>query len=731
MRRDKEIEVIRRQLTELNKTQQHIQEQINRLSSRIGELEGGEKAEAPHTETPPPAEIKKSPGPKRKTIDWESYIGGNLINKVGIIALIVGVAIFLKHAIEHNLFSPVFRIVSGYAAGLCLLLTALKFFKKHRHYSAVVFSGGIAILYFTTFAAYAYYGYFNQTLALLFLILLTFGAVAAAFKYNAQVVGIYGLVGAYAAPFIVGSGQESYMLLFSYMTVINAGALVIAFIKYWRGLNLASFVFSWIIYLFWYYFIDSSADPVQASLFLTIFFTIFYCANLAYKLQNDRPLAWRDVVLLLLNSFIFYGVGYSILTDWGKDEFKGLFTLINAAVHFLALILIDRRNVDKAVVRFVAGLALTFLTIAVPVQLNGAWVTLLWAGEAVFLIRIGRSGKGFFYEKLGYALSLLSLGSLVVSWLSNYHVFPGIDDKPVATLMNVYFLTSLWCIAAFSFIVYQMRTNRYPESMYKEKPLIANWEKLMPVLLISLIYFTFFVEIINYWNQKSAIQAPQAAAMTAYNQLSLIIYTLLFFTTCVYLSRRYFSSGRLSKNIAVAGVIVFAIALLGGVTALDQLQRAKIDIIDGPRFFVLRYLFYLSLVAAFYAYNRRQLSGHIKWITESGGLIMFHFSILTLLSVEAAYWTLRITALAGLLQKIIVSILWTIYAVFLIAYGFRKKERALRIFAFIIIGAAVAKILLLDLHAIPAFAKVVVMVALGMLLLLASYFYQRFLKPDR
>ena len=57
----------------------------------------------------------------------ESFIGENLISKIGIIVLVLGVAIGVKYVIDHNLISPALRIALGYLLGISLLGFAIRF----------------------------------------------------------------------------------------------------------------------------------------------------------------------------------------------------------------------------------------------------------------------------------------------------------------------------------------------------------------------------------------------------------------------------------------------------------------------------------------------------------------------------------------------------------------------------------------------------------------------------
>ena len=153
------------------------------------------------------AESIEMPKPISENADlnkkWEKFIGENLISKIGIIILILGVAIGAKFAIDHDLISPLTRIILGYVLGFGLLGFAFKLKEKYQQFSAVLLSGSMAINYFLTYAAYSLYDLFPQEVAFLLMLIFTIFTVLAALTYNMQVIAHIGLVGAYAVPFLL------------------------------------------------------------------------------------------------------------------------------------------------------------------------------------------------------------------------------------------------------------------------------------------------------------------------------------------------------------------------------------------------------------------------------------------------------------------------------------------------------------------------------------------------
>ncbi len=298
-----------------------------------------------------------------KKADLEKFIGENLINKIGIVITVLGVAIGAKYAIEHQLISPLTRIISGYLMGLSLLVFAIWLKKKYENFSSVLLSGSMAIMYFITYSAFSFYELIPQLFAFFLMIIITAFTVMAAINYNRQVIAHIGLVGAYAIPFLLGGGSDNVKILFSYTAIINIGVLVVAVRKYWKPLYYSSFIITWMMYLLWFFLKYRSTEHVMlASAILSIFFVTFYVILLAYKLIKREKFDFSDILLLLTNSFIFYGVGYSIIMkDSSASHMAGLFTIGNALIHLIASLYIYRQKLaDRNLFYLVSGLALIF-----------------------------------------------------------------------------------------------------------------------------------------------------------------------------------------------------------------------------------------------------------------------------------------------------------------------------------------------------------------------------------
>lgn len=356
----------------------------------------------------------------RDNFDWEKFIGENLIMKLGILIVLIGVAIGGKYALEHQLLSPTMRIIIGTLFGAALQGVAIKLKKEYKKLSAVLASGAMATLYFMTYFAYDFYGLIPMPVAFVLMTLITVATVWQACTYDMEVIAIIGLVAAYVIPFMLSTGEGSPWALFSYISIINAGVMFISVKRYWRILFVSAYVSSWFIYGVVYRTLDfpETSDAVKLLLFLFINFVIFYVTFLAYKVKHKMIFQNFDIVYLLSNSFMFFGLGYNVMfNNETLASYVAWFSFANALIHgIVAFILIKKNMVDKSVYRLITGLAISFVTIAIMVWATGHWLTMFWMLEGTVLFTVSRISKRPFYEKMSYPVFFLALISLIIDW---------------------------------------------------------------------------------------------------------------------------------------------------------------------------------------------------------------------------------------------------------------------------------------------------------------------------
>ncbi|MBI5726414.1 MAG: DUF2339 domain-containing protein, partial [Ignavibacteriales bacterium] len=272
-------------------------------------------SEPPAVENTMPPPLFNVPTPhffvKRNENYFEQLIALNIASKIGVFIILIGVIIGTKYSIEHNLVTPLARIIIGYLTGVGLLATAVRLKKNYFNFSAVLMSGALGVFYLDTFAAYNFYQFYSQPVTFAVLVILTICTVFIALYYDRQVIAHFGLVAGYAIPFLLSENTGKVGVLFSYITLVNIGIAVIALKRNWWPIFLNAFVVTWTIFISWVSFsYTENQQPVIALgfglMFLMIFNTVFIASH---KLVKGFVPTIHQVVLFL-NAAFFYGAGY-------------------------------------------------------------------------------------------------------------------------------------------------------------------------------------------------------------------------------------------------------------------------------------------------------------------------------------------------------------------------------------------------------------------------------------
>ena len=676
--------------------------------------------------------------------DLEKIIGESWINKIGILIVVIGVAIGAKYSIENELISPLTRIILGYLVGIGLLGFGIKLKPKFEGYSAVLVSGAISIFYFITYFAYSFYDLIPQALAFVMMLIFTAFTVFTAIKYNRVVIAHIGLIGAYAVPFLLSSGSGRVDILFSYMLIINLGILFISIKKDWKSLHYSAFFFTWMIYGSW--FADKSFDSNLQGYealglgFATAFFLVFYGVSLFNNIISKEKLDKVNIILILLNSFIYYGFGYGIFNGHSiLDSYLGLFTLFNAAIHFAVLFFIKSKKLaDSTLFYSTLGLVFTFITIAIPIQLDGNWVTLMWTAQGTILFWLGKTKKISIYEKI----SLPILGLAFISFLEDWARYRYAVNLDIHAFWNVNFLTGIFAVLGYSSAVYLSRKHPDPE-IEKNSPFNTIKSFYLPVLLVLTAYLTFRNEIgyfFDYWYESTSLKGKEIGEtdeFSLYNydieifkNIYLLVYSLIFFGGMALLNFYKFKNKVLGISAIAIGLLVLFAAQTFGVGELGELRYSYINGNSNKYFNVsfnyilIRYPLWSSIAFALWAIFKNAKTQLENTKFHIFLEVVIHISILNFLSNELVTWM----DLAGYQDvfKLGLSILWSVYSLLLVGLGIFQKKKHLRIFALVLFGITLAKLFLYDISNLSTISKTIVLIILGLLLLIISFLYNKF-----
>ena len=702
----------------------------------------------PKQETPPitftpktnpfaPKKKVRNPFEPKQPTNWERFIGENLFGKIGIVIIIIGVFIGVKYSIQHNLISPAMRLVLGYLMGIGLFVTGAMLKKKYESFSAILVSGAMTIFYFVTFIAYAVFGYFPQSLAFVLMFLFTAFTVLASLSYNQVVIAIIGLVGGYAVPFLLSNNSGQVEILFAYTAIINIGVLILSFYKQWRSLYISALFLTWLLLFSTWASAYQYDDFVPYFVFNLVTFLTFYVAFIAQKIHRVQELEAVDVLLFLFSSLSFYAMGVWLILDYYPNNrtFVAMFTLLNAVFHFLVGYYFHLKKAPSQALKYlVLVLALSFATLVIPIQFKGTWITIFWIAEAALLFGFGRTKKMPVYERISYAVVILATFSLLIDWgKGSYSIFDMEDARAYITpFANLLFITGLLYSVAVGAMAYI--NDKYKETGTLNKVLSF----LFNIFSVLILYCTFYREISVFCDMRALHQDPEIYNhYEAYQDLNTfkgvwhIIYSVLFISAYSFLNVKYLKKKLLAELQIGLNFLLLTIFMTLGLYYFSELrERYMEEAQEGGQlslwFLNIRYVGLLSLVAlgnSIYA-----LSKFLEFKTGARRVLemLLHLVILWVASSELLHWTDIYESVAN--YKLGLTILWGGYAILLVVLGIFKRKKYQRISGIILVGFTLLKLFFYDTTHLDTLHKTIVFVLLGVLLLVASFLYNKYTK---
>lgn len=343
----------------------------------------------------------------------ENLIGLRLIHLIGIVVLVIGLSLGVKYAIDKNLISEGLRIVLAYAAGAVLFALSVRLKKEYAGFSAILFSGAMASLYFTTFGACVYYHFLSYTASFIIMVVLTVFTAYQALVYNRQEIALLGLVGAYGIPFLISPDRGHPELLFLYMTIINTGVVFLCAKKPWAFVGRSAQAISWLLFIGWAAWQNDERLKTYGLLYMFLFFALFALNPLSAKLSRKVDFSTSATYQLLTNNLAFYLAALFVFGYSFADSTVALISLLFAgfaALQAVGFYVWKEQNTSK----LLGWYALALFVVFIGFQWKGITVTLLWLLTAVIIFIAGVKAKSIPARMASITLMGITLLKLVL-----------------------------------------------------------------------------------------------------------------------------------------------------------------------------------------------------------------------------------------------------------------------------------------------------------------------------
>lgn len=651
-------------------------------------------SEAPASEPVPPP-LPAAPAAaaasalERDADSIERQIGSRWLLYVGVAALVLGVSYFIKFAFDNEWIAPPLRVVLGLAGGAALMWAGQLFVNRGlERYGQTLTGGGVGILYLAIYAAHHWYGLVGRGSAFAAMVIATLAGVWAADRQHSQVLALFAVTTGFLTPFLVGGQPVSPNTLFTYDLILIAGTLLLARRRDWPALNIVSYMATAMTVSAWAERAYRRSDYLVTELFLTAFLALFLLVWRENR-KSTKPMASLATVVLASAPILY---------------------------HFASLAVLGPHR---------GPLLVYFILASVAGVIAGQHLRTAWLRVAVWIAIAA--------PFLGFASTRLGRGWLVAAWVTlaaiyGLHVIAQVqaldDERDRVPVPEVFLLhaNALWALAAIWLLL-------APRSI----------EGLAPVTFAFALGYGALAYAGRRWHRGAALHGA-ALAMTFAAAACAMRFSAPWLCAAfgvegaalVWLGlreRRHWL--RHAGSFVLSFAVAFLLVLLARPLGLD----------DWP-FLNTRAAAAAALVLLMYAsaHWSRTLASPPGSLGFPVARLVVLANVLTVLALSAeisawfgwsawgdpsgrppsASWTA-----AELARQLTLSIVWAAYAVVLVAVGLWRDYRPVRVLAIALFAVTIGKVFFVDLAQLDRVSRMFSVMALGLLLLTASYMYQR------
>ncbi|MBW7674034.1 DUF2339 domain-containing protein [Chryseobacterium chendengshani] len=632
--------------------------------------------------------------------DWLTpvfdFLRQNALAIMGIFTLVLGIGYFVKYAIDKNWIGETSRAGIGFIAAALIIVTGHFLRKNYTVFSSIITGGGIAVLYFTTTIVFREYQIFSQNSAFLITCLITFLSIALSYHYKSEILIIFSLFGGFSAPLMISTGQSNFLFLFTYLSVLNAGMLIVAYLRQWKSIGWISFIFTSIYLFFW----TMEKAEITAIPFYGITYLIFY----AFALQNyfkKNILEHLDILMLVLINFssvaglVFI---FKELQIFPASLFPVVFMLINAVGWYREY---QKKNFGTNYSVF-TSIIISLITFAFALELKTHLITSLWAIESSLLLYIWKKTNHKIFKIFFYVLFPMVILSQMVTW-ARY-----LDSGSMNVIFNPVFITSMVLIGSCFMNLFLLKKDAD-----EEKSELEFYENIFKILCISVIYFSVLFEIIYHISDESLV--------------FIFIFGFLFTIYYLFILILFGKKLSFSKDFQIGLIYVFLLLLFGHILTSQVAKEIISNKIDSGFFFV--HLLYIP-VFIYLILKILPKSEFIKinisyWVISLIIILVFSFELYRSYVLINADKPDEIYTLEKHFNMLYLPIIWAVLACLFIYFGLKKTISEFNKIGFSLLGIMILKLYAYDVWQMDNVSRIIAFIILGIILLLSSFMFQR------
>ena len=606
----------------------------------------------------------------------ESDIGKKWLPKIGIISIVLGVAFFVIYAIQNKWIGPTGQVAIGVLAGICLVVAGEFFERKDYHnYAMTLVGGGFAIIYFSMFAAYRFYGLLPLAADVAAISVIIIAAVYFSARYNSKIIASEAFLLGYIVPLLTSS-VNTYFLIYS--IALTLGLVVLSCIRNWKILGAIGMVAMYISHIFWLNNYNGPNQSLLHIMFLLIYFLMF--SAMAWKISYDEK---KEIDSWLSRKILFAAVFIASYLFLFAVDFGNFFYICIPLVLMIFLLAFFTLNFDFSYF-VIGGILFTYI-------LHWRWLYINFKESSLVYNFVGLLVYFVLFNILLFMLSSQkSKSANIAAILVNSAVYYGLNSW-----VGFYFNTGLKGLFTASLSVFYLV---FAYLAYQKK--------------ISHYFNTYIILCFGYLALTIPIQFNQEWVTISWAALTLMLVLLSF--------RLKENSIRVSSSII--GVITMLRVLFYDSWKLHAFDIS--DIIGSTRLFAfLSVIVIFYIIAYLYYKNKDSFVNYEQYVMYVNAFYAITATLLITVIIWIEIWDTRIALNA---KKLWTSLAFIIQAIVVLSFGFKSKIKLFRIMGLLLFGLSILKVFLYDLSSLETGYRIISFIVLGIIALLGAFLYNKF-----
>lgn len=456
------------------------------------------------TEQPPDLfdDLKNWVKSKIGNIPVEEFLGVNLLNKIGLLLLVVGFSFFLRLA--YDWIGPFTKIFGMLLLSVGVFVGGDRLYRNKLYtvFGLGTIASSFALFYFTAYASYNIEATRilkpEQGLLGFILLLLASGIViGASLRYKMEALTSFSYFLGFLTISINEKADFNYFSMIS-VAILSVSLIGIMTIMRWKYLTGVGIVASYANYWLYAQGLPRTSEGfllrvsetgqnyyLESILYLLFFWLIFFLSTFTMKVDDKKSERICSAVNIInaFSFFIMLGQVRPEPTEWGPftvDMTMGVSYLIGAFV--------ARRIGREFLWKSSIILGLSLITLAIPAKFSDYAHVFGWLMEGTILIVLGFLYKETYLKNMGYIVLLLNLGKFFTLpygdfFYSSAAAYPLLSFDMNRGMIYIFMLISFYGLIPF------IRSKRSEWARFD----LAAYNMLGILASLTLFLFSFYL----------------------------------------------------------------------------------------------------------------------------------------------------------------------------------------------------------------------------------------------